>query len=126
MLKPKVFAEMLSQANTGGVMSSMLLNNEGSLLAYSGSDVHKDKMITAAVSSNIWSAYEKGGKMAFHNEGLQYMFMDCQEGKVAVTKVSAALICIYAEETVGFGLLKLKLDTLAEHLKEPLSASMNQ
>ena len=88
MLRPKVFAEILSQTNTGGVMSSMLLNTEGSLLAYSGSDVHKDKMITAAVSSNIWSAYEKGGKMAFHNEGLQYMFMDCQVCKSSKLKLT--------------------------------------
>ena len=55
-----------------------LLNSEGSLLAYAGTDVNKDSKITAAVASNIWSAYEKGGKMAFNNEGLQFMFMDCE------------------------------------------------
>jgi len=61
------------------------LNNEGSLLAYAGSNVSKDSKITAAVASNIWGAYEKGGKMAFNNEGLKVMFMDCE---VSITKAS--------------------------------------
>ena len=47
-------------------------------MAYAGSNVNKDSKITAAVASNIWGAYEKGGKMAFNNEGLRVMFMDCE------------------------------------------------
>ena len=82
MLRAKVLSSLLSQANGDGVMSTMLLNNEGSLLAYAGTDVNKDAKITAAVASNIWAAYEKGGRMAFNNEGLQFMFMECEEGKV--------------------------------------------
>ena len=47
-----------------------------------GTNVNKDAKITAAVASNIWSAYEKGGRMAFNNEDMQFMFMECEEGKV--------------------------------------------
>jgi len=124
MLKPKLLAEVLGQANSDGVISTMLLNNEGSLLAYAGSNVNKDSKITAAVASNIWGAYEKGGKMAFNNEGLKFMFMDCEEGKVAVTKISAVLLCMYAEPTVGLGMLKYKMERLADYLHEPLSNSL--
>jgi len=126
MLKPKVLSEILGEANTGGVISTMLLNNEGSLLAYAGTDVNKDAKITAAVASNIWSAFEKGGKMAFNNEGLEFMFMDCEEGKVTVTKIANTLLCMYSKPDVGFGMLKLKLEVLANFLKEPLLESLPQ
>ena len=124
MLKAKVLSEILSQANTGGVMSTMLLNNEGSLLAYAGTNVNKDAKITAAVASNIWSAYEKGGRMAFNSEGLQFMFMECEEGKVAVTKIATVLLCMYADIDVGIGMLKLKMEELSNYLYEPLIQSL--
>ena len=54
-----------------------LLNQKGSLLAYAGSE-DKDVKVTAAVASNIWTAYEKSGKVAFHNEGLRFMFLNCE------------------------------------------------
>ena len=54
-----------------------LLNQKGSLLAYAGSE-DKDVKVTAAVASNIWAAYEKSGKLAFHNEGLRFMFLNCE------------------------------------------------
>eukprot|EP00795_Rhopilema_esculentum_P009392 gene9392-17096_t len=96
-----------------------LLNHKGSLLAYAGSE-DKDVKVTAAVASNIWAAYEKGGKMAFHNEGLQFMFLNCEEGTVAVTKVANTLLCMYTQPDVGLGLIKSKAEALAEYLEEPL------
>ena len=70
-----------------------LLNNEGSLLAYAGSNVNKDSKITAAVASNIWGAYEKGGKMAFNNEGLKVMFMDCEVSIINHLSIYSNLTC---------------------------------
>eukprot|EP00112_Aurelia_sp_Birch-Aquarium-sp1_P008568 Seg1947.7 transcript_id=Seg1947.7/GoldUCD/mRNA.D3Y31 product="Ragulator complex protein LAMTOR2" protein_id=Seg1947.7/GoldUCD/D3Y31 len=119
MLKPKALVEVLSQANTGGVISTMLLNQKGSLLAYAGSE-DKDVKVTAAVASNIWAAYEKSGKLAFHNEGLRFMFLNCEEGTVTVTKVANTLLCMYSKPDVGLGLIKTKAEAMAEYLEQPL------
>ena len=62
-----------------------------------GTNVNKDAKITAAVASNIWSAYEKGGRMAFNNEDMQFMFMECEEGKVRIIQGQPSV-----EETGGY------------------------
>lgn len=47
------------------------------MLSYAGSG-DRDAKVTAAIASSIWAAYEKNGKMAFHNDELKVIFMDCE------------------------------------------------
>ncbi|KAI9332917.1 hypothetical protein DFJ73DRAFT_55135 [Zopfochytrium polystomum] len=58
MLKVKVVRDVLAQANSGGVRTTMLLNADGTLIAFAGG-TDRDAKTIAAVASNIWVAYEK-------------------------------------------------------------------
>jgi len=113
--------QVLAQANTENVLSTLLLNNEGALLAFAGYD-NKDARVTSAIASNIWSAYEKVARGA--NDPLQMVIMQCDVGNVVIARVANFLLCTYSKETVGLGMLRAKAQALVDYLQEPLKQVM--
>jgi predicted regulator of Ras-like GTPase activity (Roadblock/LC7/MglB family) len=118
MLKPKAISQVLKQATTGGVKATLLLNSEGSPLAFI-SDSDRDARVYAAIASNIWSTFEKNGKNLMRDDNLKFLLVECEKGNVAITTVSNMLLCLVAKPEVELGILKAKTDALARHLEEP-------
>eukprot|EP00123_Amoebidium_parasiticum_P000708 comp11583_c0_seq1/m.6060 comp11583_c0_seq1/g.6060 ORF comp11583_c0_seq1/g.6060 comp11583_c0_seq1/m.6060 type:complete len:136 (-) comp11583_c0_seq1:531-938(-) len=123
MIKPRALGNVLKQANTGGVFNTLLLSPEGSLVAYSGDQTgDKDAKVTAAIAFHIWQAYYANAPPSVRGDGPNYVLVDCEEGKVVVTRVSKLLLCLYADKTVNGGMLKAKAQTIAKFLEEPLKS----
>ena len=137
MLCPTALKSLLNQANTGGVDSTLLISRDGSVMAHSGNTTEKHALVTAAVASNVWGAYEKAGRSAnltmspaktanrrnYENESsLKHIILDCEEGRAGVALVPGTeyIVSIFANTTCEVGLLKRKLMTLVEYLEEPL------
>lgn len=105
-------------------------------MAYAGKSEKKEH-ITAAIAANIWMSYEKNSREAMEDEPMQLIVMECevrgenthsyilymvlnevglpysfrcfQDGKVLIKKVASLLLCVYAQKSVGLGLLKAKV-----------------
>lgn len=100
MLRPKVLPKILEQANSSGVLASLLLNKEGSLLASaqaprdlaasassSAASASSGPQIAviAAIFANIWETFDQG-------RDLQVLLCDCEDGRIAMTQVRALLL----------------------------------
>jgi len=106
---------VLAQANTNGVRCSLLMRLDGALYSVAG-DTSLEKIIGALVA-NIWKSYDSGARKAFGADKLYFMIVDCEDGKLAVSKISKFLLCMYADKTVELGLLKTKITVLTDHLQ---------
>ncbi|KAG0192434.1 Ragulator complex protein lamtor2 [Apophysomyces sp. BC1034] len=108
MLKPKVIAQVLRQALRNGIKASLLMTNEGSLLAFAA-DNDKNARTYAAIIANVWATYKK------QSSADTFLGSDPMGGPRFLL-----LQCEAREETVNLGILKAKADALKNHLEEPL------
>ncbi|RHZ79565.1 hypothetical protein Glove_144g77 [Diversispora epigaea] len=119
MLKPKTISLVLKQATTGGVKATLLLNSEGSPLAFI-SDSDREARVYAAIASNIWNTIERNGKSVMNGNALKFLLVGCEEGNVVITTVNNNMfLCLVAKPEVELGMLKAKIDALTKHLEEP-------
>ena len=112
--------QVLSQANTNGVTSTLLLTSEGTLLAFSGETNSTQSLGSAAIANNVWAVYEKIGRSTFKEDELQTIILNCEGGNAAITQVAGLLLCLYANETVPLGMLMEKTRKMAAYLEGPL------
>ena len=66
--------------------------------------------MTGAIAANVWHAFERDGKSAFEVANMDFLLLGCEGGRVGVTRVAGSLLlCLYARNTVEYGLLKAKV-----------------
>ncbi len=113
MIKSKTLTQVLAQSLTGGVQAAILFDLNGSMLAFSGKDMISNQMVTAIVA-NLWSSFES------KEPGLVTMLFDFEKGRIAATRSSQFVLCVYGDEAVPLGMLKSKAESLAQYLAGPL------
>ncbi|XP_022670188.1 ragulator complex protein LAMTOR2-like [Varroa jacobsoni] len=119
MLRTQALVKVLSQANTGGVISTLLLNSEGVLMAYAGY-AEREAKTTAALLSSVWGLNEQEGKGGLNDDRLRQVIIELEEGCVLITPVAGLLLCLCASKDVDAGMIRAKAHALTLHLEGPL------
>lgn len=107
-----------------GVEGALLLNREGTLLAFAGFD-DKSACMQAALASSMWCAYERSAGSALAEQQLKSYVVVCDNGTLIVRQVASVLIAIQSHSTVPLGSLKTKVNALADFLDQPLRQIAN-
>jgi len=122
MLNCKDLNEILSQANTSGVLSTFLINQRGDMVTYVG-DGDAVAKARGRVISSVWSGYEQKKPSNGPEILLNNMIISCDSGRIVVEKVadSGYLLCMFAKKIVNLGLLCAKAKAVVDFLREPLA-----
>ncbi|CDW73375.1 UNKNOWN [Stylonychia lemnae] len=136
MLKPKVVKRMLEKGMGPGItsvvqvlllllskfylLSRLFCNVEGSIIAKTGKDdkVHSE----AAVLANICHEYIEFGTEAFKNNTLQTLFITTDNVQYVAKPIYNLILCFICTKDVNLGLIKSKLDVMAECLEDGLKS----
>ncbi|KNC77120.1 hypothetical protein SARC_10411 [Sphaeroforma arctica JP610] len=110
--------------------SVRLLGVDGSLVAWAGeeesiSDAENDPKITSAIAYHIWQAYLTNGSPSLSLDGPEFVMLECENGKVVMTKVGKLLLCLYTNSTAQFGAVKAKAAVISKRLNECLAGEFN-
>jgi|EP00953_Heterococcus_sp_UTEX-ZZ885_P039456 predicted regulator of Ras-like GTPase activity (Roadblock/LC7/MglB family) len=122
MLRAKHIPATLNLVNCDGVKASMLLQRDGALLGSAGPGLAEiDDKIIAAIVSNIWAEFETSGTDRINGGELKATLLQLEGGRLGIACTGGDyLVCLYASDTVKFGLIKAKLEALHRYYDERL------
>ena len=72
---------------------------------------------TQEIASSLWQSHESSDEAG----ALGCLMVECEEGRLVVKAVSGYMLACCADPSVGFGLLKAKVEALHTHLEPSLS-----
>lgn len=127
LLAPDALPKILGHAISGGVRTTLLCNRDGAVLSQvrdesvrlDGQKAAADSARTfaAAIVANMWTSYEANALGAVRANELHCLLVDCEEGQLAVVKVSPALLLgMVADKSMEPGLLRKKIMAMQELL----------
>ena len=120
MLRHKILTSVLTQVLGSGTTGALLLNREGTLLAFAGYE-ERQACLTAALVSSVWLDNEKAARLALTQEPLITITVVCEDGILIAKEVAGVLVAVQATAQVPLGSLKSKVSALAAFLHQPLS-----
>ena len=135
MLRPSALRQLLSQVTVGSIQATILTTRSGEYLDYVlRSDQHNQSasslnqtqpspmMNIKNVCAIICSVYQSYQKLSHaFSDNLNYLIIDCDMYRLAIRPVGNHLICICADSNTGLGILKLKINSLADSLSSLLN-----
>jgi predicted regulator of Ras-like GTPase activity (Roadblock/LC7/MglB family) len=123
LLAPDALPKILGHANSGGVRTTLLCNRDGAVLSQVRDEAQQEgaadsaRTFAAAIVANMWTSYEANALGAVRANELHCLLVDCEEGQLAVVKVSSALLLgMLADKEMEPGLLKAKIVAMQELL----------
>ncbi|KAK7598344.1 hypothetical protein V9T40_006579 [Parthenolecanium corni] len=126
MLTAKVLVNVLNKISSiNGINDTVILSGTGEVLAYSGNDEKNIVDILSAITSNMWLMLQNSGETVLNEDNLSYVLIKCKGGRILIRRVAEFLLCIRADNTVGFGLLKKQSQLLEEYCQMPLNRAKN-
>jgi len=119
MLQIKSLISTLNQATTNGVRDALLVHTDGTIVVTankgesSKATEDSDRILLAAVVSNVWGSY--GGK------DLNVVVLELEQRRVAITGVTGLVLCLTSDVEVEVGSLRMKALELKRVLTPPLT-----
>lgn len=132
LLAPDALPKILGHAISGGVRTALLCNRDGAVLSQvrdesaqldesvpvgGQREADSARTFAAAIVANMWTSYEANALGAVRANELHCLLIDCEEGQLAVVKVSPALLLgMLADKEMEPGLLRAKIVAMQELL----------
>lgn len=122
-----IFTESLTKIVCDGIKCVMVLSSNGTLLSSFGTDSKAAKRIIPPLLTSIWKITSDVGKKFVDARGLELMFVNCKQGRIAISTTDTMndedppyFICLLAQNQMELGLLKVKLELIADQLAKIL------
>ena len=126
LLAPDALPKILGHAVSGGVRTTLLCNRDGAVLSQVRDEsarvdgqnaADSARTFAAAIVANMWTSYEANALGAVRANELRCLLVDCEDGQLAVVKVSPALLLgMLADKSMEPGLLRKKIMAMQELL----------
>lgn len=121
MLRAKSLPEFLEQANTDGMMATMLLQADGALQGAAGKGMQGAAgkvlhgQILGVISTQMWGEFDGAGA---GSGDLEMILMGMDTGTLGVARLCTGhLVCVYAEPWVQVGTVRARLISLRSELE---------
>ena len=116
--------DSLKKINIEGIISTMILNKNGNLLASSNIyNKNYDKEIIPSILSVIWNNCTKIGSNFIDAQDLEFIFLSHIKGLIVLTTLSLKneyFLCLIANKNINLGFLKLKTQLIADQMAKKI------